>query len=84
MSENKLPIFKSTDELVEFFDTHDMGEYADDLPEADFDIRISKGSYLVEIDKKLMKKIAEMAKMRHISAVKLVNNWLEEMTYKAA
>lgn len=84
MSGNKLPIFKSTDELVEFFDTHDMGEYADDLPEEDFDIRISKRSCLVEIDKTLMKKIAEMAKLRHISTAKLVNNWLEEMTYKAA
>ena len=31
MNENKLPEFESVDELVEFFDTHDMGEY--DLPE---------------------------------------------------
>lgn len=32
MSENKsLPEFESVDQLVAFFDTHDMGEY--DLPE---------------------------------------------------
>lgn len=84
MRKNKLPEFESTEALVDFFDTHDMGEYADDLPEAQFDISIDRKSYLIEIDKNLMKKIAELAKVRHISTSALVNNWLEEMTYKAA
>ncbi len=36
MAENKatgLPQFKSTEELVDFFDTHDMGEFWDEMPE---------------------------------------------------
>jgi hypothetical protein len=36
MAENdsqRLPSFASLDELVEFVDTHDMGEYGKDLPE---------------------------------------------------
>jgi len=33
-----LPKFESLDELVEFFDTHDMGNYWEQMPEASFDI----------------------------------------------
>ena len=28
----KLPQFNSTEELIGFFDTHDLGEYEEDLP----------------------------------------------------
>lgn len=40
MEENKsvLPRFDSIDKLVDFFDTHDMGEYADQMPEARFEV----------------------------------------------
>ena len=40
MSEHSqpLPSFASLDELVEFFDTHDMGKYEADLPDVHFDI----------------------------------------------
>jgi hypothetical protein len=41
MAENdsqRLPSFASLDELVEFVDTHDMGEYEEDLPEVHFDV----------------------------------------------
>jgi hypothetical protein len=33
-----LPSFASLDELVEFFDKHDMGEYEAQLPNVHFDI----------------------------------------------
>ena len=32
----KLPQFDSTKELIDFFDTHDLGEYGEDLPEVIF------------------------------------------------
>lgn len=32
-----LPRFRSLDEFVEFFDTHDVGEYWDEMPEAHFE-----------------------------------------------
>ena len=38
MSGNKLPECESVEELVEFFDTRDMGEYADTMPEVHFDV----------------------------------------------
>jgi len=40
MEENNavLPGFDSTDQLVEFFDTHDMGDYAAQMPEVQFEV----------------------------------------------
>ncbi|MGQ9630092.1 MAG: hypothetical protein ACUVXI_07215 [bacterium] len=35
-----LPHFGSLDELVEFFDSHDLGEYWDQMPEVDFEVDI--------------------------------------------
>lgn len=31
-----LPCFGSLDELIEFFDAHDMGDYLDEMPEVNF------------------------------------------------
>ncbi len=53
MAKNKskgLPLSRSLDELVEFFDTRDMGEYWEQMPEAHFDIDIKRRTHLVAID----------------------------------
>ncbi|MCE2673082.1 MAG: BrnA antitoxin family protein, partial [Microcystis sp. 53598_E5] len=41
MTENKsksLPKFNSTEEIVNFFDSHDLGEFESELPEVNFDV----------------------------------------------
>ncbi len=45
MEENNavLPRFDSIDRLVEFFDTHDMGDYASRMPEARFEVAPKPG-----------------------------------------
>ena len=43
MAKNKaksVPRLKSIDELVEFFDKHDMGDYWDRLPKATFEVKV--------------------------------------------
>lgn len=37
-----LPAFRSVDELVAFFETHDMGDYWEKLPEVEVEISIKK------------------------------------------
>ena len=37
-----LPAFKSVDELVAFFETHDMGDYWEKLPEVEVEVCIRK------------------------------------------
>jgi hypothetical protein len=73
-----LPSSRSLDELVEFFDTHDMGEYWEHMPEAHFDIDIKRKIHLVAIDEELIGKLAEIAKSKRISAERLVHSWLQE------
>ena len=84
MSENKLPEFETVEELVEFFDTHDMGEYWNEMPEAHFEVDIQERTFLVAVDEELMKKLAEVAKTRQTSTGALVNSWLQEKMEQAA
>lgn len=74
---------RSLDEPVEFFDTHDMGEYWEDMPEAHFDIDLKKQTYLVAIDEELIGKLSEIAKAKHVSAETLINSWLKEKMLEA-
>lgn len=81
MAENdshKLPSFASLDELVEFFDTHDMGEYEEDLPEAHFDVDLKRKTHLVAIDEETSNRLTEIAEQERTPAESLVNSWLKE------
>ena len=87
MAESKsptLPEFESLDELVEFFDTHDMGDYWEQMPEASFDINIKRRKHLVAIDEEIIPQLNEIAKSRKVSSEKLINTWLKEKLSKAS
>ncbi|HID94822.1 MAG TPA: hypothetical protein EYP53_02025 [Candidatus Latescibacteria bacterium] len=73
-----LPHFRSLDELVEFFDTHDLGEYWNQMPEAHFEVDIKRKTHLFALDVDLAVKLTEIAKSRHISSEALINAWLRE------
>lgn len=40
----KIPEFGSLQELVDFFDTHDLGDYLERMPEAKFEVNLKKHS----------------------------------------
>ncbi len=76
-SEN-LPRFGSLDELVKFFDTHDLGEYWTEMPEAHFEVDIKRKTHLFAIETGLADKLTEIAKNRETSSATLINAWLKE------
>jgi hypothetical protein len=81
MTESKskrMPKSGSLDELVQFFESHDMGEYWEHLPEAHFDIDIKKRTFLFAIDEDVAKRLADIAKAKHLPSEALVNAWLRE------
>lgn len=81
MAENdshKLPPFTSLDELVEFFDSRDMGEYDEDLPETHFDVDLRRKTHLVAIDEETNNRLTEIAEQERTPAESLVNSWLKE------
>ncbi len=84
MSENKMPELDSIEELTDFFDNNDMSEYLDAMPQVHFDVEIARRSFLVSVDKQLMKKLTQLAKAQHTSTEQLVNAWLKEKTAQAA
>ena len=73
-----MPSFASLDELVGFFDSHDMGEYEESLPEARFDVDLISKTHLVAIDEELSGRLTEIAEQEHTPAESLVNDWLRE------
>ena len=76
-SEN-LPRFGSLDELVKFFETHDLAEYWTDMPEAHFEVDIKRKTHLFAIETGLANKLTEIAKNRETSSATLINAWLKE------
>lgn len=79
-----LPRLKSALELVEFFETHDMGEYWDSMPEAHFDVAIKGRTHLIAIDEEIAEQLIRIAKTKRISSGALVNSWLREKIRKAS
>ncbi|HEX9732058.1 MAG TPA: CopG family antitoxin [Thermoanaerobaculia bacterium] len=73
----------SIDELVEFFDTHDMGTYWDEMPEVHFDVDVKRRAHLVAVDDDLVDKIAKVARTKHVSSEALVNVLLREKLAEA-
>jgi len=82
-SEN-MPHFASLDELVEFFDTHDVGEYWDQMPEAHFEVDIKTKTHLFAIDDDLVTRLSEIARLRQTPSQMLVNSWLREKVMEQA
>jgi len=78
-----LPPSRSLDQLVEFFDTHDMGEVWEHLSEAHFDIDLKSRTHLVAINAELIHKLTVIAKLKRVSTETLVNSWLKEKMIEA-
>jgi hypothetical protein len=89
MAENKsksgrLPQFHSLGELVEFFETHDMGDYWDQMPEVDFEVDIKTRRHLVGLDEEIADKVTEIAKAKQVPSEALINAWLREKISESA
>jgi len=73
-----MPKFSSLDKLVEFFDTHDMGEYWDDMPEVHFDIDSQRRTHLFALDEDVAERLTAIARAKRIPSKTLINKWLRE------
>ena len=78
MMSNSLPQHASVDELTEFFDSHDMGDYFEQMPEVEFTVDLKSRKHLVAIDEEVASKLSEIARTEKVSAEALVDAWLKE------
>ena len=79
-----IPQFSSLDELVKFFDAHDMGEYWDSMPEAHFEISIKRRIHLFALDEDLAERVTAIARAKHVPTERLINAWLKEKLLEQA
>ncbi len=81
MTENnqkQLPKFDSLDALTRFFDENDLGEYIEEMPEANFEVDLKNRKFYVAIDQEISEKLSEISKHEHLPSEKIVNSWLRE------
>ena len=79
-----LPELKSTSAVVDFFETHDLGDYWEQLPEADFEIKLKRRKHLIALEEEVVTQVTQIAKAKKISSEFLINTWLKEKLQKAS
>lgn len=80
----RFPKFETIDEMVEFFDNQDLGDYIDQMPEVDFEVDIKRRVYTIILDIDLAETLTEIARSRQISSEELVNTWVREKVLEQA
>lgn len=79
-----LPEFSSTDELVDFFENNDMGDYWEQMPEAEFEVHIKRRKHLIALEEDVVTKVTQVAKAKKVTSEALINTWLKEKLRKAS
>jgi hypothetical protein len=80
MSENKkIPGFESYEKMAEFWDNHDLTDYWEQTEPADLEISPqARRRYLVSLDRNLLLRIQEIARIRGLTTGSIVNLFLEQ------
>ncbi|MCI0388333.1 MAG: BrnA antitoxin family protein [Acidobacteria bacterium] len=79
-----LPKLDSINELVDFFETHDMGDYWEQMPEADFEIKIKRRRHLIALEEDVVIEVTKIAKAKKVTSEALINTWLKEKLRKVS
>jgi predicted DNA binding CopG/RHH family protein len=77
--DKKIPEMKSYQEMAEFWDTHDLGDYWEQTEPAEFEISPqARRRYLVSVDRNILLRIQQLARKRGLTTESLVNLFLEQ------
>ncbi len=74
---------RSLGELVKFFESADLGDHLEKMPEANFEVNLKKRTHLLALDESVAVRLGEIAKAKRVSSQKLANSWLKERIRKA-
>lgn len=69
---------RSINELIEWFDKTDTGEYLETMPEVEFEVNIKRRRHLVELEPELAAGVSELAKAKRVSSESLINSWVRD------
>jgi GNAT superfamily N-acetyltransferase len=69
---------RSLEEMAEFWDTHSLADYEDEIYEVDMTFDPSARRTWIGIEPQLLKELRYIARERRISTQTLVNLWLSQ------
>ena len=83
--ESKIPSFASREEEAEFWDTHDIADYADELKpaRARFAHRLSEG-ITIRLDPETLRELRILARKKGIGPTTLARMWILEHLRESA
>jgi hypothetical protein len=76
MKNPKLPRLKSVHELADFWDTHDLTDFEDDLDEVSEPVFVRGSMIRVPLEKREVKAVEKLAKANGVSTAELVRGWV--------
>jgi hypothetical protein len=76
--------FPSIEAAAEFWDTHDLTDYADLTAEIEVTMDLQRRRHLFALEPELAAQIAEAARRRGLSPETLINLWLSERLHASA
>ncbi|MEM7132276.1 MAG: CopG family antitoxin [Chloroflexota bacterium] len=79
----KLPEFKTEEELIAWFDTHDTADYIDDIEEIEIDFELIPTSFAtrpleLRLHSDIVGAIENLAESRGVPYQLLIRDWLRE------
>ena len=77
----KLPDFRSEEEAAEFFDTHDLADYWDDMipvKDAVVEVEVEKKQVSLRLPLPVIEKLKTLASSEGISYQMLIQRWILE------
>ena len=82
-NDKTIPEFSSYEEMAEFWDTHDLAEYWEQTEPAEFEIAPqARRRYLVSVDRDVLLRIQNIARIRGVTTESLVNLLLEQRLHE--
>lgn len=70
--------FDTLEEAAEFWESHDIADYWDQLEPVEVEIDLERRTYLATLEPGLARRVAAYAGTQGISADTLINLWLSE------
>lgn len=78
MSKKKIPQTDSIQELADFWDTHDLTDFDDQLEEVKEQVFERKNSVNVPLESKEVEAVKKIAKSKGVESADLIREWIQE------
>ncbi|MEA5470097.1 CopG family antitoxin [Spirulina sp. 06S082] len=78
MNTHKIPSTDSIDKLAQFWDTHDLTDFEDQLEEVQEPIFERKVTLQIDLDPRQIQQIQEIAKAKGLDNISLIQDWISE------